>query len=110
MPSISEAPFTRLRGQYGATNVHRRGVTDQVDAGLTLLSHLMDDVLLILADVFDQVGIRNRIEINLERPGSRVHFGIIDCAFHLQMPRSEALESFCHAQFLRMRQPQAIKP
>src|SRR6185295_1628559 len=70
----------------------------------------MDRVLLVLTDVFDQVGIRNHIEINLERPGPRVHFGIVDGGFHLQMSRGEALESFYEAQFLGMRQPQAVKP
>ena len=51
--------------------------------GPTLLGHLMDRVLLVLTDVFDQVGIGKHIEINFERPGSRVHLGIVDSALHL---------------------------
>src|SRR5579862_9379771 len=82
----------------------------EVKPRLTLLGHLMDRVLLVLTDVFDQVGIRNHIEINLEGPGSRVHLGIIDGGLHLQASRGEALESFYDAQFLGMRQPQAVKP
>ena len=70
----------------------------------------MGHVPLVLTDVFDQVGIRNRIEINLELPGLVLHFRESDGACHLQMSPGGALESFCHAQFLGMRQPEAVKP
>src|SRR5947207_1270820 len=85
-------------------------VRDQADAETDLLSHLMGSVLLVFTYVFDQVGIRNSIEVNLERPRSRVHFGVVDRAFHLQMACSEALESFGYAQFAGMRQAQSIEP
>ena len=75
-----------------------------------LMTHSVLNILFVLADIFYEIGVRDQIEMKSKRPRFRVHFGIVDRAFHLQVARVDALESFGHAHFFGVWQAQAIEP
>src|SRR5687768_4620667 len=68
------------------------------------------DVLLVLADVLDDLGIRKQSEWNRDAPGLRVGLRVVDRELDLQVPEILAPEALGHAHRFRHGMPAVVQP
>src|SRR5713226_1400845 len=73
----------------------------------TLLRLGVRVVLLVLADVFYHLGVRQQIEANRRRPGARVGLRIIDRHFHLHVTVVAPAEALDSVERVGVRMPQS---